>query len=536
MSHPAPGAWPLDVTFIMPVQFEPLGGPSGDPTAAVNAALERPGHHWKAIDPVRRGDPPELDGFAFGEFAYFHPYFQKFIYKDSCRVYQFDTILAQRLHVEAPKLKITFEIRNVLLYVFEHGIGMLVTELRLPNDREATWGEALLFTAEVRKAYYSHYYRGEDGEWNGGGGIAEVCIEPLQAGYPKPAAGQIHQQFVDTLDLKTPRLFPHWRALLSPLSGDEPSRFRLLGDNRLPTMAFIGTADISKLSPDDWEALAQADGADYARYAPEFRDRELERAVYDRWFDPASGVASHRQRYVAGPLNFCTVLEVDPANPPGFLFGSRERWRRHYFVIYLFAVYQMSALRVIQSRIARASDLLADAAKPGAGQRQRVKDALAAVQDAQLRLARFSSRAWFLEVTPQIQGQELYAKMRAQFRLEALYREVTEDKKILSEWVMAQDTLLREQWRDNLEKFALIFVVATVLVTALGMSVIWEPLRTLILHHAHDLAQNWPYSRQFEQNTSSALHALLADIAMIIPSSLFAWWIYTRLKRKVEAL
>lgn len=516
--------FPLDVTFMLPMQFEQADS-STDPLPAVYASLSSPGHHWRPVDPVRRGGLPELDGFAFGEFAYFHPYFQKFIYQDSCRVYQFDREQARTLHVDASNPKLVLDIRNVFLYVFEPGIGVLVTELRLPEGCQATWADALYITAELRKAYYSHYYR-KEGEWLGGGGIAEVRIEPLQPDEHEPRVREIRNQLQDALDSKTPRLFPHWKALLFPLwDSIGQTRIRLLGDSRLPVMAFIGVPDISALSPDDWEALAQADGADYAKYAPQFRDRELERAVYDRWFDPESGIESHRQRYVVGPLSCCTVIQVDPNNIPPFLFGSREKWRRQYFILYLFAVYQMSVLRVVQKQIADVSDLLAEAVD-----RERSRRALNAVLLVQRNLVQFSSRAWFLEVTPQIQGKELYEKMRVQFRVDALYPEIVEDKKILSDWISTQDTVLREEWRDNLQRMLLLPVTVSIAVTGLGMSVIWDTLRKFIPY-----AQLPPLAGSLKPYTQ-ATYQLLADAVMIVIAVVAAYLFYRTLSKKIGRL
>jgi len=104
------------------------------------------------------------------------------------------------------------------------------------------------------------------------------------------------QSALNTLE---PKLHRHWSDLLGPLAAAGIS-VRPLGDHRIPVMGFLGLEDPACLEADEWLALSEADPAQFPRYAPEFRDKALAEATYDRWWDRSDTKLRHR--YLAGPM------------------------------------------------------------------------------------------------------------------------------------------------------------------------------------------------------------------------------------------
>lgn len=227
---------------------------------------------------------------------------------------------------------------------------------------------------------------------------------------------------------KKPVLLDHWRDLLKPLT-DQGFEVSPTGDYRMAVMAFLGTPEPENLTDDEWFALAEADGAGFKTYASSFRESRLQDSTYDRWWtNDAQG--EWRDRWVAGPLTLARVMAIGSPNPPPWVDRVRASWWRQYLLIFLLAHFQRAGLLTLESKFTEATRFL-PMSKTYRGLWRLRKE----LEQIEGDMALFLSRFWFTEVSPQAQGQDLFALLRRQIGSEALYRSAIADKSFLTEWV-----------------------------------------------------------------------------------------------------
>src|ERR1017187_10341285 len=433
---------PFDMTFVWPLRLRDSGDGKEAGRARVKRALIDGG--WEQIkDLVKRNGRPDEDGYAYAEMVYFHPFVQNFLYgrKDAqpgdhvdathFDLYGLPHLSGKKLKIEQEAWKEEFVIHEVLFHSFDGDIALLT--VRLGATRPVTWDSTRNTISLMRTAYLQHYSAvqeevGQHGVkatvWRGGGGIEGVHIEGMPAGTGEKHADR-NLEMQSALDTLEPKLYRHWSDLLGPLA-TAGIKARPIGDHRIPVMAFLGLEDPTCLEPDEWLALSEADSAQFPRYAPAFRDKALAEATYDRWWDRSDTKLRHR--YLAGPMTYFTVIAA-PADRPPWFERIRTSWRRQHYQMFLLAHYQRAALLDLQDRIARAAD------------KARWDDAalLSEIASIQHRVAVFSSGCSFLEISPQVQGQELYSLLRKRLALDSLYKGVIDDKALLGNWLVARE-------------------------------------------------------------------------------------------------
>src|ERR1022692_385743 len=264
-------------------------------------ALTKEGSWREVPDLVRRGSPPENDGFSYAELAYFHPFVQRFLYGGRYGSHVFDLYelpasAAKLIEITEKGSESNFDIQQILLYIFD---DIALVTIQLCATSPLKWETALNVISYLRNVYFQHYEprtndapSGPTTVWKGGGGIERVRILPLQAPQPDPPVDRGDEmrcaiESPPKFGQLQPKIHRHWRDLLAPLTNGE-IQIRLLGDHRMAVMVFLGMEDVTSISDDAWFALTQADGANFPRYAPAFRGRELALTAYDRWWDPSS--------------------------------------------------------------------------------------------------------------------------------------------------------------------------------------------------------------------------------------------------------
>jgi len=471
---------PFDVTFVWPLRLRGSGAGKEAGRERVKRALIDGG--WEQVkDLVRRNGRPDEDGYAYAEMVYFHPFVQNFLYgREDARpgsrtdathfdLYCLPRLSEEKLEIEEEAWKEEFVIQEVLFHSFDGDIAILT--LRLGATRPVTWDSARNTISLMRTAYFQHYSRvqeevGPHGVkatvWRGGGGIEGVHI----GGMPAETEGKHADRNLEmqsALDTQEPKLYRHWSDLLGPLA-KAGIKARPLGDHRIPVMAFLGLEDPRCLAADEWLALSEADPARFARYAPAFRDNALAEATYDRWWDRSDPKLRHR--YLAGPMTYFTVIGAPVDRPPWFE-RIRTSWRRQHYQMFLLAHYQRAALLDLQDRIARAAD------KAGWDDDALLRE----IESIRRRMAVFSSSCYFLEISPQVQGQELYSLLRKRLSLDSLYEGVIDDKALLGNWVMARE---EQRSAKRWEVINLWVIPLGLAITFLGANVFILPLQCLL--------------------------------------------------------
>jgi hypothetical protein len=368
-------------------------------------------------------------------------------------LYELPASAAKLIEITEKGSESNFDIQQILLYIFD---DIALVTIQLCATSPLKWETALNVISYLRNVYFQHYEprtndapSGPATVWKGGGGIERVRILPLQAPQPDPPVDRGDEmrcaiESPPKFGQLQPKIHRHWRDLLAPLTNGE-IQIRLLGDHRMAVMVFLGMEDVTSISDDAWFALTQADGANFPRYAPAFRGRELALTAYDRWWDPSSANPDAlKHRYLAGPMTYCCVLQVPPEHRPVYIDRIRVSWRRQHYQIFLLAYYQRAALLVLQDRIANA------AARIGGRESKALADDIEGIERD---MARFSSGRWFTEISPQIQGQELYELVATQLHLGAHYDGVIHDKALLGNWMAAREERRREKMRDGINWF-----------------------------------------------------------------------------------
>ena len=464
---------PFDMTFVWPLRLRDPGDGKEVGRETVKRALVDGG--WEQVkDLVRRNGRPEEDGYAYAEMVYFHPFVQNFLYgRNGARahfdLYYLPRLDGKKLEIEEGTWEEEFVVREVLFHSFDGEIAVLT--LRLGATRPVTWDSVRNTISLMRTAYFQHYSTiqeevGQQGAkatvWRGGGGIEEVHIEGMPAGTgEKHADRKLEMQ--SALGTLEPKLYRHWSELLGPLE-KAGIKARPLGDHRIPVMAFLGLDDPTCLEPSEWFALSEADSAKFPRYAPAFRENALAEATYDRWWDGSDTKLRHR--YLAGPMTYFSVMAA-PADRPPWFEQLRTRWRRQHYQMFLLAHCQRAVLLDLQERIARAAD------KAGGDNAALLSE----IEGIQNRMAVFSSSRSFREISPQVQGQELYSLLRKQLSLDSLYAEVINDRSLLGNWLIAREG---QRSAKRWEVINLWVIPLGLAITLLGANVFILPLQCLL--------------------------------------------------------
>jgi hypothetical protein len=117
------------------------------------------------------------------------------------------------------------------------------------------------------------------------------------------------------------------------------------------------------------------------------------------------------------------------SDPPAWVDRVRKSWWRQYFQIFFLAHFQRAALMILQTKVAEATRFI-----PMSRTWRGLWRLRSNLEEIERDMATFSSRFWFTEMSPQVQGQDLFTLLRRKIGSDALYRGVIEDKSLLTEW------------------------------------------------------------------------------------------------------
>lgn len=433
----------FDLCLLWPIRLTATAM-DGDPLGLAGAALAA--NNWELVaDPLVRGGSTEDDGFAVAELAFFHTFAQRLLYGDRgigerpFEIYRYRHSPGATLAVRDSHWSDELSIVDHRFYLIDNSVAIMALDLTASEPKP--WSHVLNAICYLRTVYFQHYQTLEDKSdqslaWVGGGAPEYVRVGPFGNG---PRERDRTNELRSVLKQKKSVLLDHWRDLVKPLTdagiGVEP-----IGDHRMAVMAFVATPDPETLTDDEWFALGEADGAGFMRYAERFRASRLEKMTYDRWWANNSS-ASQRDRWIVGSLTLVRVTAAEPGPAPAWLNRTRKSWWRQYFQIFFLAHFQRVALTVLQTKVAEATPLIPDTRRL-----YRLVQLRASLEEIEREMANFSSRFWFREVSPQVQGQDLFALLRGAIGLESLYSNVIKDKTLLTEWARTRYWELINTW------------------------------------------------------------------------------------------
>ncbi len=474
--------YPFRQILFWPLQLEYPHG-STRPGIQELAAEITSSKIWKELkDVYERGDErsPEwgtIRQFRYAEFAYFHPFVQRFLYRQSSAdpaqpTAEPDFLLLGRDDIKTVHItlgendNLTLDVDRVHLYLFRTRVAILVVEVS--SKSAVSREQGLDFLDRFRRVFPPYWENFEpqgsilDAKWSPG-----AKFESTQT-----SGAEIPQALLQPP--KNLPILPHWAALLEPLAVGEPlsaklPRLRILGDDRMASMAFLGLEDPFRVSDDDMVRFAVLDGPRSTPYSQPFLASFEQTHCYDRFWD--TGPGSHSPwttRYLTSGEVFTAIGD---AGPGGWFFCNivQQHFRMHYFQMGLILQLQRASLLIFQDRISHAATLLPD--KWERCQQEAVR--------IQTDLAEFSSRFWFSEISPQTQARELFQLWSRNLQLEQLKNEVFTDKAALASALSARWDREQTELANGLARAGFIFAPVALATGFLGMNVIVDPLKDL---------------------------------------------------------
>lgn len=395
----------------------------------------------------------DLDGCAptYEEVIYFHPFIRDFLYGDGtsdtaqrAMLWFFrDDVTELRVKLDKRDHEFLFRVPRVELYLFKPRVAILAVEAvwtgrSVPDadgrarPEELTLADQLLLQSRLRELYPPYFDKdsGAPGNcpqrvaWWGPdekGVLVEKCVSDFDAGRDR-FARQVQGG-------AEPPVASHWKWLLEPLQpylkrGQEGIRFRQIVDDRIPGITYLAVDDPREIAPGDFDRLTFCETGGLAPYpyAREFLDARRSDYVYERYWredarDDAGGLTLNT-RYLCSGFQFVAVGSV---NNPIFRDVVQDHVRRHYFRLGLLAHYHRAALLKFADEMAEAIKLVKHQSPRRELLDERLREHVTALQTTFLK---FVSRAWFSEVSNQLQGQELFRLWSERLGNAGLFHEV----------------------------------------------------------------------------------------------------------------
>ncbi len=264
-----------------------------------------------------------------------------------------------------------------------------------------------------------------------------------------------------------------WRELLWPLlptryepgiKGSFPLCFEHIQDDRAMLMSHIAVGDpdacnalteeprkttprgVRRIKPGDWLRLAAVDDpgdSDRYPYSPVFfqdAGNPLADFAYDRFWHPTGEPPGqdgfHSTRWLCCGYGFTAVGDAASGFFNDGHSGALCHFRHHYFALAMIALFHRSSLLNYKHRLAEAADaMLTD---EGTSERLRQIDFREEVERLVKEMMRFRTLYWFIEVSNQIQGRELFDLFRRHLNLQKLFKDVYRDAEaavgLLRQW------------------------------------------------------------------------------------------------------
>lgn len=480
------------------------------------------GSKWKPIDDSRLTGAPDANWAALQKYqarAYFHPFVQRFLY-DPSRVRRFaredikslevdfvgDDVKAFDADFVEEEIRTTFalQVERCELVLFQPDIGALLLDVSLSAPLSLRDTQRLMDS--LRRLYppyldqvwkdkklpnESESERVPTNQWKGGHCPAEVRLlgekdksigDPgiyygiSSPGIDKPP--EFFEPYAKAFEKSTgkqPMHFPwaaHWRTLLAPFNTTEEGEGALsahqFGDDRAPTMSYLAVDDPRDIPAGDWMRLCFADepGNDRLPYAKRFMPEFEQTYCYDRyWY----GGGRHDSHDAPSRILNCgyAFSYVGQANDGRFFAnqtnGALPTFRNIYVTMGLIAHFQRAALLA-------ASERLTEMVKRNQSGDEIIIPDRNEVRDFYNHFVEFTQNFWFDEISPQVQGQQLFQKWRQHLRIQELYDEVHQELKDLVDYAELRAAGELNQTVSYFGFFAIVLAVVSAIAGIFGMN------------------------------------------------------------------
>lgn len=379
-------------------------------------------------EPDSRCDP------TYEEVIYFHPFARDWLYGDGTKEDD-ERAMLRFVRDDVTKMKITldnedlshrdtspefeFSVPRVEAYLCKPEVLILAVEIVWQSTDQASelkLADVLALQSRVRELY-PPYFKNCGGQSIPGNCPTSVqWIGPAGSGQPLATSdfGKGRDHFAKQVAQGAePPIAAHWKFLLDPIEpflkrNENGAHFRQIIDDRIPGMTYVSVDDPRLISPGDFDRLVFCDtgGASPYPYSEAFLARDRDQHRYDRFWretpDHDSPQLDLTTRYLCSGFQFVAIGRESNWD---FQVLVRDHFRRQYFRIGLIAHFQRAALL-------KFADDMSEAIKElkGMSPREELEDDnfRLTIESLQLTFLKFVSRAWFSEVSNQLQGQELF--------------------------------------------------------------------------------------------------------------------------------
>jgi hypothetical protein len=384
--------------------------------------------------------PKHGSEITYEEMVYFHPPVRDFLYGDGSRELsgplvrlRRSDVLGAELTFKATERPRKFSVPRLELYLCKPLVALLVVEI--VTEAGLSLAEAMAVQSYFRQVYPPYF------DEHGEPGNCPFELKWLTTHGPVVSNYQSgRQHFAEFVHQGAePPVAHHWGWLLKdlkPYPGNVPHStglfYQQIEDDRIPGMTFLAVDKPDEIAEGDFDRLTFCDtsGSTAFPYAQKFLDDRRKDYLYDRFWEPTAGLLT---RYLCSGYQFVLVVK-EGENLTNTLL---DHYRRPYFRMGLILHFHRAALL-------KFADDLAEAIKLLHGQHPNQEFANAEFRNRvtyiQMTFLKFRSRAWFTEVSNQLQGRELFAWWAKLLGTEAMFKHVDETSQRLYEALSEYET------------------------------------------------------------------------------------------------